>query len=70
MKTYRFECIDTDDQTRTVVEFTTESDCWSGYDGPMYKFHDFLRGCGFCFNLNDEIGIMNDNGEFNSANIY
>jgi hypothetical protein len=74
-KTYRFECVDTDDETgettTTIVE-VNNSDCetWSGYNGPMYKFYDFLRGCGFIFGVNTQIGVMTDEGEFSPAGDY
>jgi hypothetical protein len=66
-KTYSFSCYDEEDQTRTVVEFETESDAWSGYSGPMWKFFDFLKGCGFVFHHNTEIGVVKEDGEFVSA---
>ncbi len=71
-KTYRFECIERDDETcattTTLVEIDgTEKDAWSGFDGPMYKFFDFLRGCGFVFGTNSQIGVMTDKGKFEPA---
>ncbi len=68
MRHYVFSCMDSDDDTSTVVSFKTENDCWDGYDGPMYKFFDFLKGCGFVFDINAEIGVMDtDEDEFRSA---
>lgn len=58
MKYYKFESYDDESQTTTTVEFKTESDRWSGYDGPMFKFMDFLRGNGYMFDINSEIGVM------------
>jgi hypothetical protein len=66
-KVYSFECFDDDDQTKTVVQFETESDTWSGYDGPMWKFFDFLKGCGFVFDHEAQIGVVNKEGNFVSA---
>jgi hypothetical protein len=70
-KTYRFECIDRDDETgmcsTTSVDYETECDMWSTYDGPMYKFFEFLKGCGFVFDLNTRIGVQTKDGEFESA---
>ena len=67
MKHYFFECIDDEDMSKTTIEFSTENDAWSGYDGPMSKFLDFLRGCGFVFHHETEIGVMNKDGEFYGA---
>ncbi len=66
-KIYKFECFDDDDQTRTIVEFETDCDAWSSYDGPMWKFYDFLKGCGFVFHHESQIGVLNKDGEFTSA---
>lgn len=66
-KRYSFECYDEEDQTTTRVEFDTENDAWSGYDGPMWKMFDFLKGCGFVFDVNDQIGVMQENGNFRAA---
>lgn len=66
-KHYRFECIDDEDSTSTIVEFSTENDSWHGYDGPVYKFHDFLKGCGFIFDINTEIGFMDEDGQFENS---
>lgn len=63
MKTYRFECYDSEESSTTVVEFTTENDAWSGFDGPMHKFFNFLKGCGFVFNLEDDIGVVRVYGD-------
>lgn len=70
MKRYTFECYDEEEQSTTRVEFDTENDAWSGYNGPMWKFLDFLRGCGFVFHHNAEIGVMDDNEEFKSASEF
>jgi hypothetical protein len=67
MKTYKFESYDEDSNVKTVVEFDTESDMWSGYEGPMYNFFNFLKGSGFVFDLEDSIGIMQGNGDFKAA---
>ena len=66
-KRYSFECYDEDDNTTTRVEFDTENDSWSGYDGPMWKMFDFLKGCGYVFGVNDQIGVMDDEGDFRPA---
>lgn len=72
MRTYRFECYDDEDKTQVTIEFSTESDSWSGYDGPMWKFFDFLKGCGYVFDKHAEIGVMDPSfarfgDEFRSA---
>lgn len=71
MKRYKFECVDfdseTNEETRTVVEFTTNTDTWSGFSGPMWKFYDFLHGCGFVFDKHAEIGVLEKTGNFRSA---
>jgi hypothetical protein len=67
MKNYRFECYDGDDKTSTIVEFDTECDAWSGFDGPMYKFFTFLKGCGFVFDMETEIGVVDKTGDFSPA---
>ena len=64
MRRYTFTCEDTENGTVTTIELNTENDSWTGIDGPMWKFHDFLRGCGFAFKLNDQIGIMQKDGKF------
>ena len=70
-KVYRFSCVDTDDDTGLVThtshEFETNGHVWSGFDGPMYQFHLFLKGLGYVYGINDQIGIMGDNGEFTGA---
>lgn len=58
MKTYRFECYDDEDRSTVTVEFTTDNDAWSGYEGPMYNFFNFLKGCGYVFGIEDEIGVL------------
>ncbi len=67
MKTYKFESYDDEDNTRTVVEFTTDNDAWSGYDGPMYQFFNFLKGQGFLFDVGSEIGVIDNDGDFRAA---
>lgn len=68
VKRYTFECYDGDDQTTTSVSFETENDAWSGYDGPMWKFFDFLKGCGYVFDINDRLGVLDEDDQFQSAN--
>lgn len=65
MAYYKFEC--DDEGTITTVEFDTENPCWSGYDGPVWKFFDFLKGCGFVFDKEDMMGIMVKEGVFKGA---
>jgi hypothetical protein len=65
-KTYKFKSYDSEDDVTVSMEFTTENDAWSGYDGPMWQFFNFLKGNGFVFNHNSEIGVMIDD-EFRSA---
>ena len=67
MKTYTFECYDSEDRVTTKVEFSTQNAAWSGYDGPVSKFFDFLKGCGFVFRINDQLGIMSQKGDFTSS---
>lgn len=67
MKTYKFECYDEEDKTLTTVSYTTDCETWSGYDGPMWKFFDFLKGCGFIFNPDTEIGVQHPERGFESA---
>lgn len=73
MKVYKFTCIDIDEETghesNTTVEFTTDNDCWHGYDGPVAKFQDFLQGVGFVFDTDTQIGFMSDDG-FESGSGY
>lgn len=70
-KTYVFECHDDDEDTHTSVSFTTNNECWSGFDGPMWKFLDFLKGAGFVFSNEAKIGVMNNNfGSFESATAH
>ena len=70
MKFYTFVCHDEEDNTTTQVEFSTENDAWSGYNGPMWKFLDFLKGCGYVFDINTTIGVMDSNDKFHAANQY
>lgn len=64
--TYRFECY-TLEGKHISMEFSTENRSWSGLNGPMSNFFDFLKGCGYIFNANDQIGVMGDDNVFNSA---
>ena len=57
-KFYRFEEYDDENQSRVIVEFDTESETWSGFDGPMWKFFEFLKGCGYVFGQDAEIGVQ------------
>lgn len=68
MKTYKFTCYDHDDDTTTVVKFTTENDTWSGYDGPAHNFFNFLKGCGYLFSVNTHLGFLDERtGEFRNS---
>lgn len=67
MKHYVFECYDEEEDSLTTVKFVTENDTWSGYDGPMWKFFDFLKGCGFVFEVDSEIGVMTQKRGFEKA---
>lgn len=74
---YTFICEQLDENGKvvgmTAKSITTDCETWAGFDGPMYNFQEFLRGCGFSFGVNDEIGIMsNKNGEddFRSAFVW
>lgn len=60
-KHYSFECYDDEDKSTVRVEFETESDAWSGYEGPAYRFKLFLQGCGFVFDKECQIAIINSN---------
>jgi hypothetical protein len=66
-----FEMTDVDEdgkRSSVVVEFdANEADAWSGYDGPMYRFFEFLKGSGFIFSTNTMIGVQEEDGEFRSA---
>lgn len=68
---YRFEQITHDEETgaesRITYEFSPSVETWSGYDGPMHQFFNFLKGCGFLFGVNSEIGVIDKNGEFRGA---
>lgn len=66
-KKYTFKCYDDETDTYTEVSFSTDSELWSEYDGPMWKFFDFLKGCGFVFDMHDQIGIKNKKDQFRSA---
>ena len=62
-KKYTFICEDSDNK-ETMVSFMTDNDSWIGADGPVDNFFNFLKGCGFCFSLEDEMGVMRDSGKF------
>jgi hypothetical protein len=66
-KHYEFVAYDDEDKKEVKISFTTESDTWTGYDGPMYEFFNFLKGAGFVFDINTQIGVMDKDGEFTSA---
>lgn len=66
MKTYRFECYDSEQKKQINVEFCTESESWSGFDGPVYEFFNFLKGCGYVFYPEDELGVMRFNRDGSS----
>lgn len=59
-----------------VHTFTTEHEAWSGFEGPMYNFFQFLRGEGFGFGKDAEIGVMRksflnpDEEEFAAAIVW
>ena len=66
---YTFICEQTDEEgliTSTVKSITLSPETtWSGSDGPLHNFYLFLKGCGYIFDINDEIGVMNnDTGNF------
>lgn len=63
---YRFECY-TPEGKKISLEFDTENPCWSGVDGPMFNFFDFLKGCGYVFDINDSIGVMCADNTFRGA---
>lgn len=67
MKTYRFECYDTEAKSTVTMEFDTDVDTWTGFDGPMYRFFEFLKGNGFVFHHEAQIGVLDSNGEFIGA---
>lgn len=56
MKKYTF--ISEDGGTKNIMEFETESDSWCGYDGPVYNFFMFLKGCGFTFGEDGDMGVV------------
>lgn len=66
MKTYTFTCTDTEDSSRVSVTFDTDNDAWSGYNGPMWMFFNFLKGCGYVFDSEAEIGVTTGD-KFESA---
>lgn len=63
-KIYTFKCVDTDDSSITKVSFETDNDAWSGYNGPMWNFFNFLKGCGFVFDIESDIGVLTKEGKF------
>ena len=63
-KKYKFTVWDDDLNEHVDFAFTTEDETWGT---PVYKFHQFLRGCGFEFDLGSEIGITDKHGEFRIA---
>ena len=65
---YTFICEQTSEEglvtTVKSINVSPES-AWSGYDGPLYNFYLFLQGVGFLFDIDDEVGVMdNDTGNF------
>lgn len=74
-KKYTFVVEETDEDgevaSTKIHTFTTDSDAWSGFEGPMYNFFDFLKGVGYSFFSNAEIGVKctlpNGEEEFMSA---
>ena len=67
MKHYTFTCYDDEDGVTTTIELSTDNDCWHGFNGPMWRFFDFLKGCGFVFHHNANIGVMDESGEFKAS---
>jgi hypothetical protein len=63
-KVYKFEVYDDEDDTKVTVEFATDQDAWSGYNGPVYNFFNFLKGQGYVFGDNSMIGVMRADDEF------
>lgn len=47
----------------TVKSLTTDSDTWTGYDGPVYAFFQFLKGIGFVFDNEAKLGVLTTNLE-------
>ncbi len=72
--TYTFTSSELDAETGLRKEvthsFETDADTWSGYSGPMLNFFTFLKGCGFVFNINSAIGIMDEKDQFTSADSW
>ncbi len=66
-KHYSFECYDDEDNVTTRVELKTENVCWDGFDGPVYSFFNFLKGCGFIFGTNTQMGVSTSKNVFRSA---
>ena len=70
MKQYKFEYIEVDEDTgsKTVMSMVVDNDCetWSGFDGPMWNFFNFLKGAGFVFGPDAMIGVLS-NGKFIGA---
>lgn len=66
-KTYSFECYDEKARSTVKIEFSTDNDTWMGCDGPMFQFFSFLKGCGFVFDINTMIGVIDENCNFHGA---
>ena len=56
MAKYTFTC--ETDGVKITHELNTESDRWGGIDGPIYNFFNFLKGAGFVFDIETELGVM------------
>jgi len=59
-RVYDFRCTSYEDgigETTVSTSLTTENDSWSGFDGPVYEFFNFLKGCGFVFDIHSELGV-------------
>ena len=63
---YKFTCTEYDEETGSekvvTVEINPQHDAWSGFDGPVYEFFNFLKGCGFIFENNAQLGILETKG--------
>lgn len=62
IKHYKFECYDEETKTEVKVEFSTDNDAWCGHDGPMWQFFNFLKGCGYVFDMEAMIGVAGVTG--------
>lgn len=69
-KTYSFSCYDDEDNCTVSFSYDTKSDSWIGSEGPVWKFFDFLKGCGFVFGNESTIGVMDKDGKFIDADEY